>query len=550
MFAVLWSSVAQGQVFQNQLHNFGDPTADVISHAQQMGYDFILGQPWSNERAVQGTAAGLKVMFNSTAGEDAKWLKFNNPGGVGSLTKPTKVNGVNIPASLYPELTKTLCMKSTTAPQSELKQKYRIVPKYENPGQVVFFNNYRCSSAIDLMVSQNEWLRELHGGAAVYHGLFLDQVNPESAAVIPTTCLNPCLSDPNETVYATQVDGQLEYIRRMKAHFNTTLEGLGTAGNPWKITNYTSRPNPEVLDMVYNEMGQATENNPTTWNLTPGLGAVQLPYTVSTFGDHAKDANYPTALVALGTAAVNGAWFGWYGEAHLDESTNSTQLARALPNWDNIAGATSRTWDPTTKVYASTNSYADPSVIYSRQTRTKRLFAVRQATGASITIGADERIVGAGCVDALFLETGNCVTGYFTQSGTTVNFGSSVVNGAGYVLYYNRQPIVSTIVVPSTNKVNVCYAKDDDVPMLPATGSSGWSVKVNGVLRTPSSKARLTDNCFQLGFAAGTITLPSQVVTVSSTGGNITTGVSMINTTAKVPALPFSWMTAVNLIGQ
>ena len=78
-----------------------------------MGYDYINGQPWSSTRALQGTArSGLGVLFNSTAGEEAKWLRFNNPGSIGYAVTPTNVDGQPIPARVYPEFKKMLCMKN------------------------------------------------------------------------------------------------------------------------------------------------------------------------------------------------------------------------------------------------------------------------------------------------------------------------------------------------------------------------------------------------------------------------------------------------------
>ena len=60
-------SLPKGKVFQNQLISLGDDTAAVILHAQQMGYDYINGQPWSATRAREGAASGLGVLFNTAA---------------------------------------------------------------------------------------------------------------------------------------------------------------------------------------------------------------------------------------------------------------------------------------------------------------------------------------------------------------------------------------------------------------------------------------------------------------------------------------------------
>jgi len=93
-------SLPDGKVFQNQLITLGDSTEAVVRHAQQMSYDFILGQPSSATRAREGTAAGLGVLFN-TGADSTKWMRFN--------TELTTINGRPITAQDRAKFDKALC---------------------------------------------------------------------------------------------------------------------------------------------------------------------------------------------------------------------------------------------------------------------------------------------------------------------------------------------------------------------------------------------------------------------------------------------------------
>jgi len=395
-----------------------------------MGYDYVVGQPRSPKGDQQQAAAGLKVLFNSGAGYESKWLWFNNPGGVGSTVPPNTVTGQPISSQLYADFTKALCMKDAAAPATDLKRKYQVVLPHETSSIVTFYNNYRCSSGIDAMVRHNERLYTLHGGAAVYDGLFLDKVNANSARPIPE-CFNPCLNDPREVVYPDQTTGQLEYIHRVSDHFKGVLGADGVSGNSWSIKNYAARQRIVPLDLLYNESGK--NNDPGLWNVSPTVGAVQLPYTVFRPADHALDWDYPTALLALGQAGSKHAWFGWYGESRPEKSTNSTQLSRALPNWDNLVDATNRQWDALNRVYRSSNSYADPHVIYGRHPKTGKLFVVFQDTAGVMNLRSGEVVTGVQRVDGVFVEVGDGSSDLRILNDQ-VTLAATQKSGMGYIL--------------------------------------------------------------------------------------------------------------------
>jgi hypothetical protein len=159
-------------------------------------------------------------------------------------------------------------------------------------------------------------------------------------------------------------------------------------------------------------------------------------------------------------------------------------------------------------------------------------------------------VVTAKCTSLrLFLDTTTCTTNYFSQSGNTVTLGASIVNDSGYVLYVHRQPSFQSADVDVADTIKVCY-RTDDVPetTLPATGSTGWAVTVGGVSKTVASADRIGTDCYNLVLTpGGTLTTGGQAVTVANTtGGNITSGTAMINTTDKVPAAGFTAQAAQN----
>ena len=130
--------------------------------------------------------------------------------------------------------------------------------------------------------------------------------------------------------------------------------------------------------------------------------------------DYDREQHFLQHLDACGTAGVNGAWFGWYGEDNVDLKdaagrlvfTNDLQLLRAIPNWDNlagIAGGRERRWDGA--VYRSPRSYASKDVMWSRHPETGEVFAVFRTMEGRIQLRPGETIERAVFADAWFART-------------------------------------------------------------------------------------------------------------------------------------------------
>lgn len=115
-----------------------------------------------------------------------------------------------------------------------------------------------------------------------------------------------------------------------------------------------------------------------------------------------------------GKAAVNGAWFNWYGRfsgsgdrvpmRHIYEVPNWLQLIRVAGNWDNLNGVplSERKWDGA--AYVSTNSRIDDNIIYSRQPETRKLFVVFLNDKGVIFLKPGEKIISVMKADKYFCE--------------------------------------------------------------------------------------------------------------------------------------------------
>ena len=407
----LWSTEGQTRVFQNQLVSLGDNTAAVILHAKQMSYDYINGQPWSATRAREGTAAGLGVLFN-TGADTSKWLQISSDF--------KTVNGRPITARDLANFDKALCMRNPQA--TLLTQRFKVDGQYAGNRMVFFEPNWFSSEAIDINVAYNIELFESHGGAATHAAVYVDQIIVNSYSPYPGPCVNPTRKD-----FATAADGQLEYIKRLQRYFRNQL-GLPMSGNPYRMTQYQSRHLVAPFDLYYNERGDLLTNSASDFGIIPPAQvAVSLP------GNGQYNNDYLQALKTAGIAMQQGSWFGWFARANPSQTGNSVQLLRALPNWDNLVRATGRSWNPTTLVYQTSNSYADSNVAYGRHPKTGKLFVVFQNSLGVLQLPSGKVVTDVRRVDNLFIET---VDGRadLTISGSRISLKNTSNIGKGYVL--------------------------------------------------------------------------------------------------------------------
>ena len=404
-----WSR-PEGKVFQNQLISLGDDTTAVIQHARQMGYDYINGQPWSAKRTQQGTASGLGVLFN-TGADSAKWMRINSA--------MTTINKRPITAQDRANFDKAFCMKNPKA--TVLTDRFVRDPQY--PGATILFQpNYFSSEAIDILVAYNIELFKSYGGTATHAGVYVDQIVDGASSPY----LGPCLN-PGPKNFATAVDGQLEYIKRLQHYFRNQL-GLPMSGNPYRMKHYQSRHLSAPFDLYYNENGSLETNQASDFGvIPPNRVAVSLPAN-----DQFND-NYLQALKTAGIAMKQGSWFGWFARAKPSQTGNGVQLLRALPNWDNLVHATARSWDPNALQYQTSNSYADPNIVYGRHAKTRKLFVVFQNLQGAVQLRPGEVVTEVERVDKLFIETTDGRAD-LTIAGSRISLKNASLIGKGYVV--------------------------------------------------------------------------------------------------------------------
>jgi hypothetical protein len=134
-------------------------------------------------------------------------------------------------------------------------------------------------------------------------------------------------------------------------------------------------------------------------------------------------------------AALQGSWFGWYGESNVDRRepssgtelgrlvhTNDMQLLRAIPGWDNLTGVilADRRYDPVSQIYRSVNSYFSPSVIFSRHYKSGEVFSVFKKMDGEIKLHPNEIISEAWFSNHYFKRTGESALSCLQQVETRV----------------------------------------------------------------------------------------------------------------------------------
>ncbi len=198
-----------------------------------------------------------------------------------------------------------------------------------------------------------------------------------------------------------------------------------------------------VLQADYNVMTAAgIVHWANEWGQTNGnMGSVvpKSSINVETPGPGATSRfDFTETLKAAGIAGSQGAWFGAIGET-LNQTqadgtgmpSNALMLLRAIPNWDNLVGATGRSWNGS--VYFSSNSYADANVVYSRHGKNGKLFVVFRNTSGVMWLRREESMTSVRRADKLFLEAADGAAD-LSISGSQVRLANPAYMNVGYVL--------------------------------------------------------------------------------------------------------------------
>ncbi|GAN31511.1 hypothetical protein [Candidatus Brocadia sinica] len=219
--------------------------------------------------------------------------------------------------------------------------------------------------------------------------------------------------------YATYQEGKAAFFKKLRERMLQDFPDAKWIGEPysmyWGWVNVIKDcADKDVLtpDMLVQE-GSNTEfvdddrifNSGVT--ITKDMVGVTQPNNVN---------EYENRLYAA-KAGINGAWYNWFGRfggtgnmpnfKSITEVYPRLKLIRCLPNWDNLNNVplTDRSWDGS--VYRSTKSYASSDVMYSRQPKTGKLFAVFNTTNGVVKLNAGEAVTGVQRADSYFIESGD-----------------------------------------------------------------------------------------------------------------------------------------------
>jgi len=273
-----------------------------------------------------------------------------------------------------------------------------------------------------------------------YDHLFIDDLARD-----PGNCVNKDFG--GKGTYASWKEGQLAFLkkiteaaRQLKGYHNNPIKTFVNVGSPYADSQTAKwyADNTLRFDHYYFESGgyaradvifgqKANGIDPET--LLPAfksLGGGYIPANLTSLGTHI-DTMYKLAhsqltkevleayrlqhYKAAGIAAMQGSWFGWYGETSLDKldkqgnliHTNEMQLLRVIPNWDNLAGVplTERSFNIDANQYASPNSRFDSMIVQSRNPINNELYVVFKSVESEINLNG-KKITSASFVDDYF----------------------------------------------------------------------------------------------------------------------------------------------------
>jgi hypothetical protein len=146
------------------------------------------------------------------------------------------------------------------------------------------------------------------------------------------------------------------------------------------------------------------------------------------------------------TAAMNGAWFSWYGRfggtgdmpkfSSVRDVPQRIRLVRMLANWENLHGIplSERSWDGTT--YSSPKSFVSPEVITLTQPKTNKIFVLFLTENGQINLPGSVKKAKIYRTDDMFMETVNGEIDFEINENALKIKGSENL-GKAYIIYLN-----------------------------------------------------------------------------------------------------------------
>ncbi|MDR4507113.1 MAG: LamG domain-containing protein [Candidatus Brocadiaceae bacterium] len=273
--------------------------------------------------------------------------------------------------------------------------------------------------------------------------------------------------------YATYSEGHAAFYKKLNTRMRKEFPDVKWVVHPWKIHDdwYDSFKRPYIDEWIKQIKGRYDKDELTADMMFQEKAGTEFADDGDIFNSGVKITRdrvgisqplrlegvkvYENRLYAA-KAGIHGSWYNWYNRYSDDPKFTAItrlyphfKLIRCLPNWDNLnkVPLAERSWDG--KVYQSTHSYADDDVMYSRQPKTGKLFAVFMTKNGVIRLNRGETVTSMQHTDGYFIESGNA-SADFNITGDEIRLRDNVriavdsnngqVEGNGYIFTLSSSP--------------------------------------------------------------------------------------------------------------
>ncbi len=491
-----------------------DSPSNTIKYAKQMGYDYIAAQSSSADVYKNSAdAAGLKFYIIDPHSNPDAYIDLPNRSALGSRVEGGKVIDISI---------------TYTQEQIDWYNRHMVWKSYDS-----FPNNFASGfftgdpkkritvlwdvqqqAVIDELIenimqmfkrSENPGLPFTFAGYGMDVPLLSGDfwyINSSGAGKRTTLALwtgtdSGLIHDDITHEYPTYPDGMAAFYKQLNKRMRQDYpdakwiieptriydDSAGVVPDEWinSIKNRTDKD--ELIPDLLLQEGRVTDFVDNSNNFNSGVNIKKNRVGCSQNSAGEEDIN---RLIAA-KAGINGAWYDWFGRfggsntmpgfKNITEVYPRLKLVRCIPNWDNLNGIplAYRWWDG--DVYQSMNSSISRDVMYSRQPKTGKLFAVFLTNDGIIRLSGGEMVTSVSRIDGYFMESGDGsddveLTGseIRLKSGISIDVdtGNGQVKGNGYIFTLSPGSGVPTVITGPSNNV---------------TSNSAWLtglVKANG----------------------------------------------------------------------
>lgn len=251
--------------------------------------------------------------------------------------------------------------------------------------------------------------------------------------------------------YATYSEGMAALYKKLRARISQEFSGAKWIVQPTWLYNeidnnewiYQIKDRADKEELTPHLLSQGSSQNTNFVDDANNFNS-GVSITKENVGNSQSDDidEYKNRLLAA-KAAINGAWFNWFGQfgnsgetpyfKGITEVYPRLKLIRCLPNWDNLNNVplNERSWNG--KVYQSTRSYASSDVLYSRHPKTGKLFAVFLTMNGTIKLNDDETVASVHCTDDLLVESEDALAD-FTMTRNEIRLKNREGVDKGYII--------------------------------------------------------------------------------------------------------------------